>query len=159
MAGAVSVTAGLVVLVYAIVKAQAWGWGSGRTLGLVAVALALLTAFVAHRAPQSQAPLMRLSIFKMRSLAAADLVLLLVAAGLFAMFFFASLLRAGVLGYSPLKAGLAFLPVTAGHRHRRRHRPAAHRRIGRTRGHAPRHDDGRDRHGSCSRSCPSTAPT
>ena len=113
LAGAFSVTAGLVVLVYAIVQAQAWGWGSGRTLGLVAVALVLLTAFVLIER-RSRAPLMRLSIFKVRSLATADLVLLLVASGLFAMFFFASLYVQDVLGYSPLKAGLAFLPVTAG---------------------------------------------
>ena len=113
LAGAVSVTAGLVVLVYAIVQAQAWGWGSGRTLGLVAVALVLLTVFILIER-RSRAPLMRLSIFKVRSLATADLVLLLVASGLFAMFFFASLYVQDVLGYSPLKAGLAFLPVTAG---------------------------------------------
>jgi EmrB/QacA subfamily drug resistance transporter len=111
--GAFAVTSGLVVLVYAIVKAQAFGWGSARTLGLGAVAVALLVAFVAieHR---SAAPLMRLSIFRIRALAVADTVLLLVASGLFGMFFFASLYVQEILGYSPLRAGLAFLPVTAG---------------------------------------------
>jgi predicted MFS family arabinose efflux permease len=63
---------------------------------------------------RSRFPLMRLSIFRVRSLATADLVLLLVASGMFAMFFFASLYVQDVLGYSPLKAGLAFLPVMAG---------------------------------------------
>ena len=57
---------------------------------------------------------MRLSIFRVRTLAAADVVLLLVASGMFGMFFFASLYVQEILGYSPLKAGLAFLPVTAG---------------------------------------------
>jgi EmrB/QacA subfamily drug resistance transporter len=112
LAGAVTVTTGLVVLVYAIVKAQSFGWGSARTLGLGAAAVALLAAFVAieHR---SQAPLMRLSIFRVRTLAVADTVLLLLASGMFGMFFFASLYIQQILGYSPLKAGLAFLPVTA----------------------------------------------
>ncbi|MGI8507395.1 MAG: MFS transporter, partial [Solirubrobacteraceae bacterium] len=113
VAGAVAVTGGLVVLVYAIVKAQAFGWGSPRTLALGAVAVALLAAFVAIER-RSRAPLMRLSIFRVRSLAVADTVLLLVASGMFGMFFFASLYVQEVLGYSPLKAGLAFLPVTAG---------------------------------------------
>jgi EmrB/QacA subfamily drug resistance transporter len=111
--GAVTVTGGLVVLVYAIVKAQAFGWGSARTLGLGAVALALLAAFV-YVESRSVAPLMKLSIFRIRSLAVADTVLLLVASGLFGMFFFASLYVQEILGYSPLRAGLAFLPVTAG---------------------------------------------
>jgi EmrB/QacA subfamily drug resistance transporter len=113
LAGAVSVTAGLVVLVYAIVKAQAFGWGSARTVGLMAVAFALLAAFVWIER-RSAAPLMRLSIFRVRTLAVADGVLLLVASGMFGMFFFASLYVQQILGYSPLKAGLAFLPITAG---------------------------------------------
>ncbi|MFL5839735.1 MAG: MFS transporter [Thermoleophilaceae bacterium] len=113
IAGAVSVTGGLVVLVYAIVKAQAWGFGSGRTLGLGAVAVALLAAFVLTER-RSKAPLVRLGIFRNRSLTGANTVMLLVAAGLFSMFFFATLYLQDVLGYSPLKAGLAFLPVTVG---------------------------------------------
>jgi len=111
--GAVSVTAGLVVLVYAIVKAQAWGWGSARTLGLGAVAGALLAAFIAIER-RSAAPLVRLGIFRVRALAIADTALLLVASGMFGMFFFASLYVQEILGYSPLRAGLAFLPVTIG---------------------------------------------
>ena len=113
LAGAVTVTAGLVVLVYAIVKAQSFGWGSTRTVGLIAAALVLLAAFVAIER-RSKAPLVRLSIFRVKTLTVADIVLLLVASGLFGMFFFASLYVQEILGYSPLKAGLAFLPVTAG---------------------------------------------
>ncbi len=113
LAGAFTVTGGLVVLVYTIVKAQAYGWGSARTLGLGAVAVALLVAFVMIER-RSMAPLMRLSIFRVRALAVADTVLLLVASAMFGMFFFASLYVQDVLHYSPLRAGLAFLPVTAG---------------------------------------------
>ena len=111
--GAVSVTAGLVVLVYAIVKAEDFGWGSGKTLGLAAIAFVLLAAFVAIER-RSKAPLIRLGIFRVRSLAGANSVLLLVVGGLFAFFFFASLYVQQILGYSPLEAGLAFLPVTVG---------------------------------------------
>jgi EmrB/QacA subfamily drug resistance transporter len=113
IAGAVTVTGGLVVLVYAIVKAQAYGWGSARTLGLGAVAVALLAVFVAIER-RSEAPLMRLNIFRIRTLAVADAALLLVASAMFGMFYFASLYVQQILGYSPLTAGLAFLPVTAG---------------------------------------------
>ncbi|MQA75373.1 MAG: MFS transporter, partial [Solirubrobacterales bacterium] len=111
--GAVSVTAGLVVLVYAIVQAADWGWGSPSTLGLMAVAIALIGAFVwiERRSP---APLVRLGLLRLRSLAVSNGVFLIVVGGLFAMFFFASLYLQKVLGYSPLTTGLAFLPVTAG---------------------------------------------
>jgi EmrB/QacA subfamily drug resistance transporter len=111
--GAVTVTAGLVVLVYAIVKAEDFGWGSGRTLGLGAIALALLGAFVLIEL-RSPAPLIRLGIFRVRSLLGSNSVMLVVAGGLFAFFFFASLYVQQILSYSPLEAGLAFLPVTAG---------------------------------------------
>jgi EmrB/QacA subfamily drug resistance transporter len=111
VAGAVSVTAGLIVLVYAIVKAQQFGWGSARTLGLAAAAFALLAVFyVIER--RSSAPLVRLGIFRVRSLTGANLTLLVVAGGLFALFFFASLYVQEILGYDPLQAGLAFLPVS-----------------------------------------------
>jgi EmrB/QacA subfamily drug resistance transporter len=113
LAGAMAVTGGLIVLVFAIVKAQSYGWGSGRTIGLLAGGLALLAAFVLIER-RSVAPLMRLSIFRVRTLAVADTVLLLVASAMFGMFFFASLYVQEILGYSPLRAGLAFLPVTAG---------------------------------------------
>ena len=111
--GAVSVTAGLIVLVYAIVKAESNGWGSATTLVLAAIAFALLAAFVfiERRHP---APLIRLGIFRTRSLAGANVVMLLAAGGLFAFFFFSTLYVQLILGYSPLEAGLAFLPVALG---------------------------------------------
>jgi len=113
LAGAVTVTAGLVVLVYAIVKAEDFGWGSAKTLALAAIAFALLAAFeVIER--RTKAPLIRLGIFRARPLAGANSVLALVVGGLFAFFFFASLYVQKILGYSPLEAGLAFLPVSAG---------------------------------------------
>src|SRR3954451_1647396 len=113
IAGAVSVTSGLVVLVYAIVKAQQWGFGSGRTLGLAALAAVLLASFVVIES-RSKAPLVRLGIFRKRSLTGANNVVSLVPAGMFSMFFFVTLYVQEILGYSPLKAGLAFLPVTLG---------------------------------------------
>jgi predicted MFS family arabinose efflux permease len=113
LAGAVSVTAGLIVLVYAIVKAQAFGWGSDKTIGLLAGAVVLLALFVWVER-RAAAPLVRLSIFRVRTLAVADSVLLLVASGLFGMFFFYSLYVQQILDYSPLQAGLAALPVTVG---------------------------------------------
>jgi EmrB/QacA subfamily drug resistance transporter len=111
--GAVLVTAGLMVLVYAIVKAEAFGWGSARTLGLAAVGIALLASFVFAES-RIRGPLVRLDIFKIRSLAVSNVVLLLVAGGLFALFFFASLYVQEILHFTPIKAGLAFLPVTVG---------------------------------------------
>jgi EmrB/QacA subfamily drug resistance transporter len=111
--GAVTVTGGLMVLVYAIVEAQQKGWGSAQTIGTFAASAALLAAFVAIEL-RARAPLVRLSIFRVRSLATANLVMLFVMSGMFAMFFFNSLYIQRVLGYGPLKAGLAFLPFTAG---------------------------------------------
>jgi EmrB/QacA subfamily drug resistance transporter len=112
-AGALTVTSGLIVLVYAIVKAEEFGWGSSKTIGLAALAIALLAAFVLIER-RSSAPLVRLGIFRIRSLLGANLVLLVVAGGLFANFFFSSLYVQQILGYTPIEAGLAFLPVTVG---------------------------------------------
>jgi EmrB/QacA subfamily drug resistance transporter len=113
LAGAASVTGGLVVLVYAIVKAQAWGFGSARTLGLAVLAAALLAGFVAIER-RSRAPLIRLDIFRSRSVTSANVVLLLAVAGMFSMFFFAGIYLQEPLAYSPLKTGVAFLPMTGG---------------------------------------------
>jgi predicted MFS family arabinose efflux permease len=101
------------VLVYAVVKAQQYGWGSGRTLGFMGTAVGLLALFVAIEL-RSKAPLIRLDIFRKRALTASNIAMMFVAAGMFSMFFFASLYVQDVLGYSPLKAGFAFLPVTLG---------------------------------------------
>jgi EmrB/QacA subfamily drug resistance transporter len=113
LAGAVTVTAGLVILVYAIVKAQEKGWGSVHTLGLGAVSVALLGAFVLIER-RSAEPLVRMSIFRVPTIRAANVVMLFVASGIFAMFFFNTLYIQRVLGFSPIQAGLAFLPFTAG---------------------------------------------
>jgi EmrB/QacA subfamily drug resistance transporter len=113
LAGAVTVTAGLLILVYAIVKAQEKGWGSLHTLGVGGLALALLAAFLVIER-RSIEPLVRLSIFRVRTVRSANAVMFFVAAGLFAMFYFNTLYLQRVLGYSPLEAGLAFLPFTGG---------------------------------------------
>jgi EmrB/QacA subfamily drug resistance transporter len=113
LAGAVTSTAGLVALVYAIVKGQSDGWGSSTTLGFIAAAVVLLVSFVIIER-RSAAPLVRLSIFKIRSLSVANGSMLVVMGGMFSMFFFATIYVQEVLGYSPMKAGLAFLPVTVG---------------------------------------------
>ncbi len=113
LAGAFAVTSGLVIAVYGIVKAQQYGWGSGRTLGTLAAAAVLIGAFFVIE-KRSPSPLVRLSILRVRTLAAANLSLLFVMSGMMSMFYFASLYVQQVLGYSPLKAGLAFLPVTVG---------------------------------------------
>jgi EmrB/QacA subfamily drug resistance transporter len=113
VAGAVTVTGGLIALVYGIVKAQSYGWGSAHSIITFAIGVALLAAFLVIER-RSATPLMRLGIFKIRSLAVGDGALLFVASGMFGMFFFASLYVQEILGYSPLKAGLAFLPVTGG---------------------------------------------
>jgi EmrB/QacA subfamily drug resistance transporter len=112
LTGAVTVTSGLLLLVYAIVKAEQAGWASLQTLGLGAIALSLLAGFLVWESRQI-APLVRLSILRVRTLAAANAVMLLVVAGLFAMLFFATIHLQRVLGYSPLEAGVAFVPVSA----------------------------------------------
>jgi len=111
--GATTVTAGLLSIVFAIVKAQAWGWGSPKTIGVMGLGAALLALFVFLES-RSAAPLVKLSIFRIRSIATANAVMLLVASALFGMFFFVSLYVQDVLGYSPLKAGIAFLPLSLG---------------------------------------------
>ena len=108
--GALSVTAGLALLVYGLVNAAQAGWESGETLGILACALALLVAFVAIES-RTKHPLMPFSIFRLRTLRGANIVGLLVGMSLFSMFFFISLYLQQVLGYEPLKAGLAYLPL------------------------------------------------
>ena len=110
VAGAVSVTAGLSLLVYALVDANDAGWGSAQTIGLLAISVALLAAFVVieRRAPS---PLMPFSIFRSRTLTGANVVGLLIGASLFSMFFYISLYMQQVLGYSAIHAGLSYLPL------------------------------------------------
>jgi EmrB/QacA subfamily drug resistance transporter len=110
VAGALSVTAGLSVLVYALVDATDAGWGSTQTIGLLALAVVLLAAFVAIelRSPQ---PLVPFRIFRLRTLTGANVVGILIGASLFSMFFFISLYMQQVLGYSAIHAGLSYLPL------------------------------------------------
>jgi len=110
VAGAVTVTAGLSVLVYAVIDASEAGWGSSKTLGLIALALALLAAFVVIELRASK-PLVPFSIFRIRTLTGANVVGVLVGASLFSMFFFISLYMQQVLGYSAIHAGLSYLPL------------------------------------------------
>jgi EmrB/QacA subfamily drug resistance transporter len=114
IAGAVSVTAGLSLLVYALVDANDAGWGSVQTLGLGGLALALIAGFyVIER--RSKAPLMPFpGIFRIRTITGINVSAVLIAAALFSMFFFISLYMQQVLGYSALDAGLAYLPLAVG---------------------------------------------
>jgi len=113
VAGAISVTGGLIALVYGIVRSAEKGWTSGEVVLMLALAAALLIAFVVIES-RSAEPLVRLSIFSVRTVRGANLSMFIVACGLFAMFFFNTLYVQRVLGYSALQAGLAFLPFTAG---------------------------------------------
>jgi EmrB/QacA subfamily drug resistance transporter len=113
VAGAVSVTAGLSLFVYAMVDANDVGWLSGQTLGLVAISLALVAAFAAIEL-RSKAPLVPFSIFRRRTIVGVNVVGLLVAMSLFSMFFFISLYMQQVLGYSAIKSGLSYLPLAVG---------------------------------------------
>ena len=108
--GAVTITAGLSLLVYALVDAVSAGWGSTKTLSLLAVSLALIALFVFLEL-RSREPLVPFSIFRIRTITGSNLVGLLVGASLFAMFFFLSRYMQEVLGYSALKAGLSYLPL------------------------------------------------
>jgi len=111
--GAVTVTAGLALLVYALVDAVNVGWGSTSTLARLGGAALLLAAFVVIESRQ-RAPLMPFSIFRLRTLRASDTVALLIGMSLFSMFFFISLYMQQVLHYSALKAGLSYLPLAIG---------------------------------------------
>jgi EmrB/QacA subfamily drug resistance transporter len=109
--GAVLATGGLIALVYALVKGNDYGWTSLRTLLVLALAVVLLAAFVVVQRRVSD-PLVDFRLFRSRTLLGADLGALFVGAGLFAVFFFLILWMQQVHGYSPLRAGFAFLPMT-----------------------------------------------
>jgi EmrB/QacA subfamily drug resistance transporter len=111
--GALTVTAGLVILVYGLVKANDFGWGDGRTIGLLGASVAFIAAFVAIES-RSRSPLVPLAFFRQRTPTAAQGIGLLVGASLFSMFFFISLYLQQVLGFSALEAGVAYLPLSAG---------------------------------------------
>jgi EmrB/QacA subfamily drug resistance transporter len=109
--GAVLLTGGLMLLVYAIVDAAEQGWGSVQTLGLGAASIALLAAFVGRQARVAN-PLVPLRIFRSRNVTGANLVQALIVVGMFSMFFLGALYMQRILGYDALEVGLAFLPTT-----------------------------------------------
>jgi EmrB/QacA subfamily drug resistance transporter len=109
-AGALSVTAGLSVLAYALLDASTAGWGSTKIVSLLAVSIVLLAAFILIEL-RSRAPLIPFRIFRLRTLTGANIVGILLGASLFSMFFFISLYMQQVLGYSPIHAGLSYLPL------------------------------------------------
>jgi EmrB/QacA subfamily drug resistance transporter len=110
IAGAVTVTAGLSVLAYALLDASSAGWGSAKIVGLLALSAVLIGTFIVAET-RSSAPLVPFRIFRLRTLTGANVVGLLLGASLFSMFFFISLYMQQVLGYSPIHAGLSYLPL------------------------------------------------
>jgi EmrB/QacA subfamily drug resistance transporter len=111
--GAVLATAGMLLVIYTLVRAPDVGWQTVRTLGGFVVAALLFAAFVQNERRASN-PLLPFSLFRVRGLAAANVTQLLSFGGLYSMFFFLSLYMQNVLGYSPIQTGLSYLPVTAG---------------------------------------------
>jgi EmrB/QacA subfamily drug resistance transporter len=111
--GAVTVTAGLALLVYAVVDAVNVGWGSTRTVACLAAAVLLLIAFVTIELRATD-PLMPFSIFRLRTLRGANIVGLLIGMSLFSMFFFISLYLQDVMHYTPIQTGIAYLPLAVG---------------------------------------------
>ena len=111
--GAILATGGMLLVVFALVEAPDQGWGATLTVAELAGAIGLLVVFVVNE-QRSRDPLLPLSIFRTRGLAAADVTQLIAIAGFLAVFFFLTLYMQNVLGYSPIQTGLAYLPVTAG---------------------------------------------
>jgi EmrB/QacA subfamily drug resistance transporter len=111
--GAVLVTGGMLLLVYSLVRAPIVGWGSLQTILTLAGSALLLIAFAANEL-RSRYPLVPFAILRVKGLVAADLTQLIAFTGFFSMFFYATLYMQEVLHYSPLKAGAAYLPITAG---------------------------------------------
>ena len=108
--GAVLATAGMLLMIYALVNAPDVGWGTGRTIGELAGALALLGAFVVNEL-RVKNPLAPLSIFRINGLGYSNATQLVAFAGFLALFFFLTLYMQNVLGYSPIQAGAAYLPL------------------------------------------------
>jgi EmrB/QacA subfamily drug resistance transporter len=111
--GAALVTGGMLLLVYALVKAPDVGWGTARTIAELAGSALLLVAFVANELRVAN-PLVPLSILRVKGVAAADATQMMALAGFLPMFFFLTLYMQSVLGYSPIQTGIAYLPLTGG---------------------------------------------
>ena len=110
-AGAASITSGLMLLVYAMTRATQHGWGTLETIGLLAASAALIVGFVVIEL-RSKAPLLPMSIFRLRTLAASNISGLLLAAAVFSQFFLLTLYMQQVLHYSALKTGVAYVALT-----------------------------------------------
>ena len=111
--GAVLVTGSMLLLVYSLVQAPVVGWGSTQTVLALAGSAVLIAAFVLNEL-RSRNPLIPFAILRVRGLVAADLTQLIAFAGFFSLLFYATLYMQEVLHYSPLEAGAAYLPITAG---------------------------------------------
>ncbi len=109
--GAVTVTAGLISVVYAITQAPTKGWGSTETLSFLFTGIVLLAFFIWNEKRSNHA-LMPLNIFKVGNIAAANLAQFPMMAAMFSMFFFVSIYLQNILGYTPIQTGLSFLPIT-----------------------------------------------
>ena len=110
-AGAITVTSGLMLLVYAMTRATEIGWGTAETIGLLTGSAALILSFVAIEL-RSTAPLLPMRIFRLRSLTGANVTSFLVGTALFSQFFLGTLYMQQVLHYSAMKTGVAYLPLT-----------------------------------------------
>ena len=102
---------GLFAFTYGLIEANTYGWTSSRIIGAFVVAAAMLTAFVLLEMRQ-RLPMLDLSLFKNRTYTGANIAVLLVALAMFGVFFFVSLYMQGILGYSAVQTGAAFLPMT-----------------------------------------------
>jgi EmrB/QacA subfamily drug resistance transporter len=111
--GAALATSGMLLMIYALVKAPDVGWGSGRTIGELAGSFALLAAFAINEARHPN-PLFPFSVLRINGLAAADLTMVIAMAGFYSMFFFVTLYMQNVLGFSQIQAGAAYVPTTLG---------------------------------------------
>jgi EmrB/QacA subfamily drug resistance transporter len=111
VAGAVAVTSALMLAVYAILNGSSAGWGSAQTTGLLLGAVVLLGAFLVIET-RAASPLVPLRLFKLRDVAGANVVAILMSAAMFGWFFISALYLQNVLGYDALQVGLAFLPAT-----------------------------------------------
>jgi EmrB/QacA subfamily drug resistance transporter len=111
-AGATFATLGLMSLVYGLSKAPNDGWGSTTVISFLLASLILIISFILNEAKVASQPLMPLKIFRIRNVAGGNLAFLAIACSLFSMFFFLTIYLQTVLGYSPVKTGLCFLPVT-----------------------------------------------
>jgi EmrB/QacA subfamily drug resistance transporter len=111
--GAALATSGMLLMIYAVVKAPDVGWGSARTVGELAGSFALLAAFAINEARHPN-PLFPFSVLRINGLAAADLTMVIAMAGFYSMFFFLTLYMQNVLGFSQIQAGAAYVPTTLG---------------------------------------------